>query len=291
MGFTKRAAGSPLKELNTRNPRDLQMSDLEHSSTLDVGGMTNLDDHWAVGGTLFFDANAGLVRGGVKPRVRRWLSRKIALELSAGPLLAGGGPENVTVYRLSRGKSHLDRTAVMPIFPAWVTEASLNISDYAALTTRYEVQRWQTVGTDQAWFVGWKCGSYAGVAAVVSAALFVVVLSSLSLSPAACDGAGGVPPRPRRALANGYLLARSPAKFFVSSAALFAKLSREVTSHSQTPQAGSERSISVASSGDFAASTKAPALAPIRSPPPRIFPSFCMVVSDCRLGTIIVSRS
>lgn len=116
--------------------------------------MRNFNAHTALGATLIVGADDDGSRIGIKPRYRRWLNRTTSFEVSPGILL-------------SRGNNQFDAE-----FPGFTGHAGLNVGDWFALTGQMEVIRLQTVGTDVAWYGGFKLGSYA--APIGSVVLLIV---------------------------------------------------------------------------------------------------------------------
>ncbi|MGB5105707.1 MAG: hypothetical protein WBP42_03230 [Candidatus Zixiibacteriota bacterium] len=53
----------------------------------ELGYMRNLNQHWAIGASAFFNGADDRAQLGIKPRVRYWLGKETSLDLAAGPVL------------------------------------------------------------------------------------------------------------------------------------------------------------------------------------------------------------
>lgn len=91
--------------------------------TIDLGTMKNVTPAVALGGTLALVADANYVRIGLKPRLRRWLSRTISLDVAPG-VFAG----------IDTDDSSLEHGPV-----GFVGETSLILGDWGAITGQIEV--------------------------------------------------------------------------------------------------------------------------------------------------------
>jgi hypothetical protein len=76
---------------------DPGVSDTRWFASWDLGFMANRGD-WAWGATVLANVDEDGSRWGVRPRYRRWLGRKTALDLGAGILLGGGTNYGVQSY-------------------------------------------------------------------------------------------------------------------------------------------------------------------------------------------------
>ena len=176
VGLTRRVTGSPLSDGRGRNAHDLDMNDLKEGQTFEVGAMSNLNNRWALGGTLFIDNNAGVPRAGLKPRPRRWLGGPFSIDFSAGALVSADGSREATAYRATGVDGTIEKIRVRATSPAWMVEAALNMADYGAFTASYGPQQWESIGTDSSLRAGWKLGSYAAVGAIVAAGIGALIL-------------------------------------------------------------------------------------------------------------------
>lgn len=111
---------------------------------------------FAFGGTAFFGGLGGAgelgaaVRGGVKDRVRRWLSPDAALDLSLGPMLSGDGDLGIS--------SHL----------------GISLADKLQLRTQLE-----SAGYESDWYLGVRLGSQPTIIASLAAGVLVGLGASL----------------------------------------------------------------------------------------------------------------
>lgn len=53
----------------------------------ELGYMRNLDEHWALGASVFFNGSDDRAQIGVKPRARYWLAKNTSVDLAVGPIL------------------------------------------------------------------------------------------------------------------------------------------------------------------------------------------------------------
>jgi len=124
----------------------------------DIGLMWNRDGGWALGGSLYGAAlvdYAFTVRLGAKARIRKWLTDAVALDLGAGPIV-GSVPVGNWAYRTGVG---------------FTTSAELVLGDRVSLINIIEFMP-DEHGTDTAWYVGGRLGSWPGaIASGVAAVL------------------------------------------------------------------------------------------------------------------------
>lgn len=131
-------------------------------ATLELGPMVNVTSRIAVGGTASL-RGSGEAGVGVNARVRWWLDRKWALDLSPGVIIGG-----------SSGDSRYDLT-----YPSATGRVSLSYGDWVGVTAGSEQIRIHGGASEVDWFAGVYLGSYPG--AIVSG-LFMV--ASLLYQPA-----------------------------------------------------------------------------------------------------------
>lgn len=141
--------------------------------TFDVGWMKNVSTRSAVGFSGYAMPSDETTRLGIRGRYRRWLSRRLSLDVSPGVIL--GGEDAALNYDA----------------PGYVLGATLNAGDLIAVMVDAEVARSWTFAeedppfltrethTDVTWRAGAKIGSGLGLAASVGLiALVIVALSS-----------------------------------------------------------------------------------------------------------------
>src|SRR5690242_6625913 len=136
--------------------------------TMELGAMRNVGAQSALGGSLYLSLNdgAGDVGGvGVKPRIRRWLGPGIALDVSPGILLAGGGS------------------------PGFTGHVGLTVRDWLALTMQAQtVQPTNSGGRALAWFGGARLGALPGA---IGAGAMLLLGTLLAVGCATSHGCGG----------------------------------------------------------------------------------------------------
>jgi hypothetical protein len=185
VGYAGRVLGSKVKNITPGGgrgePGDLgQAVGSRNSFTCDVGGMRNLNGRWAAGGTLVFGHRSDSGgQFGIKPRVRLWMNRKVSLDLSAGAYVMGSEEADYYTTHHDGEYTFVSADPAKAKYPAWLLETSLNVSDYAALTARYEIQRWEYAGTGHSVSVGAKLGSYAGLAGVGAVLVLAAIASGV----------------------------------------------------------------------------------------------------------------
>ena len=141
--------------------------------TFDVGWMKNVSTRSAVGFSGYAMPSDETTRLGIRGRYRRWLSRRLSLDVSPGVIL--GGEDAALNYDA----------------PGYVLGATLNAGDLIAVMVDAEVARSWTFAeedppfltrethTDVTWRAGAKIGSGLGLAASVGLIdLVIVALSS-----------------------------------------------------------------------------------------------------------------
>jgi len=123
--------------------------DAVHYVSGEIGAVTNRG-RFAFGGTAFFGGLGGTgelgaaLRGGVKGRVRRWLSPDAALDLSLGPMLSGDGDLGIS--------SHL----------------GISLADKLLLLAQFE-----SVGGESDWYFGVRLGSQPAIIASLVAGVLL----------------------------------------------------------------------------------------------------------------------
>jgi len=122
----------------------------------EVGGMQNQNERSAFGATIVVGGDDLGSRYGITPRYRRWLSPSLALDLSAGVLVAGTDD-----FR----------------FPGWVGQVAVLGGDYVGAALQVETFR-HLGRRDVGVYGGLKFASVPGV--IASFVLpFVIILSSI----------------------------------------------------------------------------------------------------------------
>lgn len=94
--------------------------------SMDLGLMHNLNERFALGGSIYMSVDARFGNGGfwamgVKPRLRYWINRDVGLDISPGLLLTDSEESDKT--------------------PSFTGSVSLSYKDLIALTTSFEVIR------------------------------------------------------------------------------------------------------------------------------------------------------
>ena len=125
-------------------------TDLGGSIVSDIGGMRNIGPHAAAGMTVHLNFSERFSQIGAKARFRRWLGRTTSLDFAPGFVV--GASDDPYQY------------------PEFVSEASLTLGDWVALTGQMELRR-RTVylgdDTDVAWLLGIKVGGELGLLAFI----------------------------------------------------------------------------------------------------------------------------
>ena len=122
----------------------------------EVGGMQNQNERSAFGATIVVEGDDLGSRYGITPRYRRWLAPSVALDLSAGVLIAGTDD-----FR----------------FPGWVGQVAVLGGDYVGAALQVETFR-HLGRREVGGYGGLKFGSVPGV--IASFVLpFVIILSSI----------------------------------------------------------------------------------------------------------------
>lgn len=125
------------------NERDRTPDGARYLIAWELGWMKNLNEDFALGGTLLIEGNEHTTGIGLKPRLRRWLSPELSVDVSLGILKSQESGSGLT------------------------GDVSLNWRDWFFLTSKIEnVNR-------TAWYGGVKFGSYAGL---ITTALAVPIL-------------------------------------------------------------------------------------------------------------------
>lgn len=118
----------------------------------ELGWMKNLNEDYALGGTLLIEGNEHTKGIGLKPRLRRWLSPELSVDVSLGILKSQESGSGLT------------------------GDVSLNWRDWFFLTSKIEnVNR-------TAWYGGVKFGSYAGLITTAVAVPVLIFAGLLSAS-------------------------------------------------------------------------------------------------------------
>ncbi len=143
----------------------------------EVGWMKNLDKKNAIGGTIYFGLDDNDSELAFKPRYRRWLSPKISLDLSMGPIIKNFG-----------GYWHEG--------PGFIGQAQLGFNDVVMLITQLNIKQyrdysylndvWSISGqgmkdTEKVWYGGIKIGSHPGLAILIIAPVTILVISIITL--------------------------------------------------------------------------------------------------------------
>jgi len=174
--------GKPLPECRTfiltelgvyrrLDPDPTHAQDGPLSVSLDVGAAHNVSERVAVGLTGYLATGDSHARVGARLRLRRWLARRVALDVSPG-LIVYGSEDGGYGYRA----------------PGVIAGASLNAGDLVALGleaeySRYEPQFFYAPGLlnqpihDLSWRAGGRLGSALGVVGslvVVGLGLYLV---------------------------------------------------------------------------------------------------------------------
>lgn len=127
-----------------------------HKAQLEVGVMRNRGLRSALGATVFAETNLDdETYIGVKPRYRRWLSRNVALDMSAGPR-----------YDTQFGSL------------GGVVQAGVSFGDWISFTTQLELgpnRLTQTRGATMQ--IGARFGSYLGALGIVAAPIGLALKS------------------------------------------------------------------------------------------------------------------
>ena len=66
-----------------------QRNDWERGAVFgwELGYMRNLDEHWAIGASVFLNGSDDRTQFGVKPRARYWLAKNTSVDFAVGPIL------------------------------------------------------------------------------------------------------------------------------------------------------------------------------------------------------------
>ena len=75
---------------------DDNRSESEGLAAWELGLMRNVSERWAVGATVFLNADDWRTQLGIKPRVRYWLGHKSSFDFSARPILKTFGEDQLT---------------------------------------------------------------------------------------------------------------------------------------------------------------------------------------------------
>jgi len=151
---------------NTRIHGSNVREDKKHFlGTANIGYMRNIEDRYALGATLYISGDDDAALVGLCARGRLWLSPQAAVDLDLGLLLVA------------------DDNKADPRVPGFIGRAAIGVGDWVALTAHYQVIRFENLsyitwdpltqdpidhfipkGTQSAWYVGVRFGSYAALA-------------------------------------------------------------------------------------------------------------------------------
>ncbi len=152
-----------------------------HYLISELGIMHNLNTQYALGATQFFGWDVGHdLRGGVKLRVRRWLSPKISLDLSGGALLWSTAGE-IFEYPAFMGGASLNFSeweSINVLVELMQTRHYEYSSDYTSMLYRSVAPSLQGRGI----YVGYKLSSKPGFVLNVAALTAVVVILAVSIT-------------------------------------------------------------------------------------------------------------
>lgn len=132
---------------NKLNQRDRTPKGSQYLITWELGWMKNLNEDYALGGTLLIEGNEHTKSIGLKPRLRRWLSPKLSIDFGIGFLAPGS---------------------------VVTGDVDLNWRDWFILTSKIEHD------DKTAWYGGVKFGSYAGLVATALAIPIIIIAGELS---------------------------------------------------------------------------------------------------------------
>ena len=129
----------------------------------ELGGMRNIDARTALGVTLYLSAFAS-DGFGVKPRLRRWLSPRTALDVSPGIFYAAGNRR-----------------------PGFTGHVGLSLGDWLSLTVQAQtVQADFGGGGKLGWFAGGKLGALPGTVSGVGFPLVALLAFVIACRGGAC---------------------------------------------------------------------------------------------------------
>jgi len=145
---------------------------------VDIGAIKNTSPSFGVGGDLYFAANGGVARFGLKARLRRWVNQRIAIDLAPGILLAGADGWN--------GET---------LYPGFIVEADVTFRGWFALTGGFESVRlakrfqygfansYTIETTDVNWYAGAKLGGGPGPGAGAVGLLAILIVAAQISKP------------------------------------------------------------------------------------------------------------
>lgn len=165
--------GGLLGALSDQNP----YSDGEEGvAVADFGYLRNVSPKAAVGATFSLVGNQDYLRVGLKPRVRRWITRTTSLDFAVGAFTC-----------VDDTTGDVDHTGV-----GFTGEASLNFGDFVSITNLVEfsnvdervnrgpyLDTYVTSGTELAWYLGLKLGGEPGIPASILMGLSAIGLREL----------------------------------------------------------------------------------------------------------------
>jgi hypothetical protein len=135
--------------------------------TIDLGIMRNISKRYALGATHLLGVDSELkFRSGLKPRLRRWLGKKMSIDLSPGIILWDTRDDFTT--------------------PGFTGSIDLNIKEWFALSVMFEYMRsrqeehstyYRGSENDAGLYFGMKTGSYSGL--IANSAAVVIGLIGL----------------------------------------------------------------------------------------------------------------
>jgi hypothetical protein len=162
-GYLKRFARSGYFE--SGNDRDFYVLG-------EVGWMKNIDEKNAIGTTVYYGFDDDASELAIKPRYRRWLTPRVNLDISAGPIIKTFNDWRYNV-------------------PGFTGQVGLGFGDAALVITQVNVipydLRFEDGGagkpdTETVWYGGAKLSSYPGTAALILVPLTTAVLWIIAMS-------------------------------------------------------------------------------------------------------------
>lgn len=158
------------------NPSDVAAEEGVGTIAVDLGAMRNVNQTTAAGVSVYLAADAVQSRGGAKLRLRRWLTRTVAIDVAPGVVVTGTTEEDYMTYS----------------YPGLVGELSLSFADGVALTGQVETRKvthrshyalnssgiWEAFPpapeeTEVSWYLGAKFGGEFSLPGLLVSALIV----------------------------------------------------------------------------------------------------------------------
>lgn len=133
----------------------------------EVGHMVNLENRWALGGTLMVAGAGGTSRLGAKLRVRRWIDPGFTTDAGMGLLLTGSDIDYQQHY------------------PGFTAHLGLRYRDLIGVSLRLDVIGGEPkpgiapnpIGSDAAWHIGVTTGSFAALVSSLAMALLAMAVA------------------------------------------------------------------------------------------------------------------